>query len=108
MLLVLCLEGPLHVEVELPLALDALLLHVADDSLVHRLYKVSPLVFGARHEPAERTSFSHFCWKCTKTMVQAANSDVPAKVSLDARDMAACVFFLFGVWRANALDWRVK
>lgn len=44
-------------------------------------------------------------------MVQAANSDVPAKVSLDARDMAACVFFFF-VWclasKCTLLAWKVK
>lgn len=37
MLLVLLLEGALHVKVELALALDALLLHVADDAFVHGL-----------------------------------------------------------------------
>ena len=37
LLLVLGLQLPLHVKVELALALDALLLHVADDALVHGL-----------------------------------------------------------------------
>lgn len=37
MALVLVFEGPLRVKVKLALALDALLLHVADDALVHGL-----------------------------------------------------------------------
>lgn len=46
LLLVLGLQLPLQVEVELPLALDALLLHVADDALVHCLESQGSLVSG--------------------------------------------------------------
>lgn len=46
--LVFLLENPLHVEVELPLALDALLLHVSDDALVHCLWKSVRQSLGMR------------------------------------------------------------
>lgn len=35
--LVFCLEGSLHVEVQLSLGLDALLFHVSHDTLMHCL-----------------------------------------------------------------------
>jgi len=40
------------------------------------------------------TSCSHFCWKCTSTMVPAANRDVPRSVSLDARDIVLVSFWV--------------
>lgn len=43
-LLVLGLQLPLQVEVELPLALDALLLHIADHALVHCLGRRDAIV----------------------------------------------------------------
>jgi hypothetical protein len=36
----------------------------------------------------KRTSCSILCWKWTKTMVPMAKSEVPAKVSFEARDIA--------------------
>lgn len=40
---VFVLESPLHVKVELALTLNALLLHVADNTLMHGLFLVDEL-----------------------------------------------------------------
>ena len=92
LLLVLGFELPLDIEVGLALALDALLLHVTDHTLVHCLMlgvvsyldrDISNLLGGTRR----RTCCSAFCWKCTNTTVLAAKSEVPSRVILEARDM---------------------
>lgn len=47
------------------------------------MYSIKSLI----NEWYYRTSFSIFCWKCTMITVPTANSEVPANVSFEARDM---------------------
>lgn len=104
--LILFLQLSLHIEIELSLSLYALLLHVANDAFVHCLPKSQSWTLymdvrsGSSSDGLEqlgrsqltcgnsRTAFSAFCWKWTITTVLAAKSDVAAKVSFEARDIA--------------------
>jgi hypothetical protein len=107
--LVVFLEGLLHIEVELPLPLDALLFHVSDNALVHQLQRALVSVCGGstrlaglgdtaeilRSRPRTsgmggwfRTSRSLLCWKWTMTMVPTARRQDAPRVALEALDMA--------------------
>lgn len=100
---VFLLEGPLHVKVELALALDSLLFHIADDTFVHSLWVTDLLTYAVIRKQSiansiarnTHTSFSDLCWKWTNTIVLAAKSDVPIRVSFEARDM------VYDIWRCS-------
>ena len=129
-LLILGLELPLHGKVELALALDTLLLHVADHALVHCLWvrrMECQEIFCVGYDKngrkrkwgAKRTACSASCWWCTKATVARAKREVPRRVSFDARDMVWAGldgwmvewWVIAGAWLgsvAQLLGWTLK
>lgn len=64
---VLFLQLPLHLEVYLAFALNPLLLHVSDHTLVHGLMSISEMV-GLKSQvwSCPLTARSVSCWRCTR------------------------------------------
>ena len=58
---VLLFHMTLHFEVELPFALDSLLLHIPDHALMHGLSRVSDMK-ETRSLTAQHTALSALCW----------------------------------------------